>query len=373
MKKLLSFALCALMVVSSVAPAFAVNFGDIPAAADNTIDMWVSDAVIDENNQATVTVSMANNIGFWANNACIVYPRCLTIDDNYRFYYQSANTEKDSHAVQSDDAIIGSSGDVMFGGTERKSASPVSGLGNYLYKYAGVDISAYIEEMERYRDNDPECIEARKNAGSAVAGLAAATKLAWQKVGYEDINDCAWKVAYGFDKYNLTGNFLLTSNDLYSNFPAKDGVLYEFTFTYHPELNENGDDEFEIILISYPGDTFRLREDLPKDEDGFYSDETVNVRAHNGKVKLSTKPEPEIKYGDVNGNGVINQTDMSILKRYLTNYSAETGSSTVEVKKGADVNGDGRINQTDSSMLKRYLVNYNPATGESSIVLGPRN
>ena len=76
-------------------------------------------------------------------------------------------------------------------------------------------------------------------------------------------------------------------------------------------------------------------------------------------------------YGDVNGDGKINSTDVTRLLRYLANRNPVTGESEVEVSLGADANGDGKITSLDVTRLLRYLANRNPVTGESSVVLGP--
>jgi len=56
--------------------------------------------------------------------------------------------------------------------------------------------------------------------------------------------------------------------------------------------------------------------------------------------------------GDVNGDLKVNSTDF--LRRYLLkiidNFPTENG------KQAADLNGDGRINSSDLTMLKRYLL-----------------
>ncbi|HEX9059589.1 MAG TPA: non-reducing end alpha-L-arabinofuranosidase family hydrolase [Clostridia bacterium] len=59
---------------------------------------------------------------------------------------------------------------------------------------------------------------------------------------------------------------------------------------------------------------------------------------------------PGLKYGDVNGDGKINSTDLSLMKRYIL----ETGDLTV--KAAGDLNGDGKVNSTDASILKRFIL-----------------
>ncbi|WP_243467072.1 dockerin type I repeat-containing protein [Acetivibrio straminisolvens] len=64
-------------------------------------------------------------------------------------------------------------------------------------------------------------------------------------------------------------------------------------------------------------------------------------------------------YGDLNGDGRVNSTDFSLLKRYLLGnisvFPHERGA------EAADLNLDGRINSTDYSILKRYLLNSIPS------------
>lgn len=63
--------------------------------------------------------------------------------------------------------------------------------------------------------------------------------------------------------------------------------------------------------------------------------------------------EPSTLYGDVNEDGEVNSTDLTLLKRYIL----KTLSSGVYFDiKAADVDADGSVNSTDITYLKRYLL-----------------
>ena len=55
--------------------------------------------------------------------------------------------------------------------------------------------------------------------------------------------------------------------------------------------------------------------------------------------------------GDVNRNGVIDQTDLI----WLSEAAAEMRALTYNQSQAADINGDGQLNSTDILMLARYL------------------
>lgn len=61
----------------------------------------------------------------------------------------------------------------------------------------------------------------------------------------------------------------------------------------------------------------------------------------------------KILKGDVNGDGKVSITDLSLLKLYLTGNPS--GSSNF-VERNADVNGDGQVTLTDLSQLKQLLL-----------------
>lgn len=56
--------------------------------------------------------------------------------------------------------------------------------------------------------------------------------------------------------------------------------------------------------------------------------------------------------GDVNGDGEIDSTDVTILKRYLLKKMSLSGENL----SNADTNGDGEVNSTDLTLLKRYIL-----------------
>ena len=68
--------------------------------------------------------------------------------------------------------------------------------------------------------------------------------------------------------------------------------------------------------------------------------------------------EPDIVYGDVNGDGDITLADLTLLSRYFVN-------NTIPVSDGADVNGKEGVTLADLTLLSRYFVN-------NSIPLGPQ-
>lgn len=65
-------------------------------------------------------------------------------------------------------------------------------------------------------------------------------------------------------------------------------------------------------------------------------------------AKADTKPD--VTYGDVNGDGIINSTDAAIVYRSVNGRYTLTDSQ----KLAADVNGDGAVNSTDAALIYRY-------------------
>lgn len=66
--------------------------------------------------------------------------------------------------------------------------------------------------------------------------------------------------------------------------------------------------------------------------------------------------EEEITIGDINGDGDINSTDYTLLKRYILGTIDE-----FPIKNGfavADLDGDGSINSNDMALLKRYVLGF---------------
>ena len=99
-----------------------------------------------------------------------------------------------------------------------------------------------------------------------------------------------------------------------------------------------------------------------------YLEQQLEVYIVNGSVQIIP-----LIYGDVNGDGGIDGTDVTRLRKYLADYDELTGISEVQIMTGADANGDGEINGKDLTRLLKYLANLDATTGESDIVLGPQS
>jgi hypothetical protein len=74
-------------------------------------------------------------------------------------------------------------------------------------------------------------------------------------------------------------------------------------------------------------------------------------------ASADTKQE-SILLGDVDGNGVINEDDLVLLREYLNTVDDATGESAVVVSEFADITEDGKIDGRDLIRLRKYLQTH---------------
>lgn len=67
---------------------------------------------------------------------------------------------------------------------------------------------------------------------------------------------------------------------------------------------------------------------------------------------LAVSAADEIVYGDVNGDGKINNRDLGVLQQNLNGYE-----NAID-EEAADVTHDGKINNRDLGLLQQYLNGY---------------
>jgi uncharacterized protein YjdB len=88
---------------------------------------------------------------------------------------------------------------------------------------------------------------------------------------------------------------------------------------------------------------------------------TVTITATNGIRRTTSEITvvENILLGDVNGDGVINNADVTMLRAYLASANANTfqTQNTSFNRANADVNGDGVLNSADVTLLRRHIAN----------------
>lgn len=119
--------------------------------------------------------------------------------------------------------------------------------------------------------------------------------------------------------------------DLLEGEDASDGVVLKAYFAVSAGVKSG--DVFDVDVTCRHGDAVNG------------AMEPVSVDTAAGEVCI-------IEYlpGDVNGDGRINGTDVSLVRRLIAGYDVTIN------ELAADVNGDGRINGTDVSMIRRYIA-----------------
>ena len=130
---------------------------------------------------------------------------------------------------------------------------------------------------------------------------------------------------------------LAWENDSATQNYTVNGTLVTLTFNV-PENLEEGD---YAVSVSYDGEGYEIYD---------FNAEPVDFAVVNGKISVT-----DIIYGDVNGDGKVNNLDRLILTRYLANWPDYPAS---RIKPGADTNADGKINNLDRLILTRHLANW---------------
>ena len=116
------------------------------------------------------------------------------------------------------------------------------------------------------------------------------------------------------------------------------GETYKNEFTITLPTSWNSDKMEVIAFISRP---------LANGATGVYTDMFVN---QTNMRKLGEFDEPVALRGDVNGDGMVNISDATLLISFILNAEANMPAT-------ADVNYDGDINITDAIMLIGYILN----------------
>ena len=77
----------------------------------------------------------------------------------------------------------------------------------------------------------------------------------------------------------------------------------------------------------------------------------------------SQTPQPTVLAGDVNGDGVVNIQDATLLQRYLAEFTTEDGKPLLDLNNKqtffrADANGDGKVNVRDVTAIQRKSAEF---------------
>lgn len=116
----------------------------------------------------------------------------------------------------------------------------------------------------------------------------------------------------------------------------------QWVHLYNPQYRIPSDATDMYVYVETADDTIN-----------FYIDEAIGAVA--GTVIEGPAPQPTqppVLLGDVNGDGTINSTDLTMLKRSVLRAITLTD----DAKARADVDKNGSINSTDVLLLSRYLL-----------------
>lgn len=168
---------------------------------------------------------------------------------------------------------------------------------------------------------------------------------------------------------NITdsGNKIVTSD----KFSVKLTITNEGTTTYNEEISmklykniyDNTGSSIQAksqVITLEPGATTVVQFDMDNVIDGwryFGSSNYYSAGAEVPLVKTSFYtiifPEaPQLQMGDVNGDGLLNITDVTLLTNYLVG-----GTDTQLHEEVADINQDGELNVTDVILLINIIIN----------------
>jgi RHS repeat-associated protein len=117
------------------------------------------------------------------------------------------------------------------------------------------------------------------------------------------------------------------------------GSVLTQTYNTKGQMTQKKDISATGKVISQTKYTYDQNGNVIKEEEGGESDGEAD-------------PATTVKYGDLNGDKVINSIDLALMKRYL--FGVVSSFPSADGLKAADLNGDGVINTIDYSLMKRF-------------------
>ena len=152
-----------------------------------------------------------------------------------------------------------------------------------------------------------------------------------------------------------------TANEGFNEFLTNGGKLADFgTVTAEDEtthnvgvLWSNSIQNGETVIVL----TVKAKEDIEEEK----SEQTVTAEVYSQTDKENptsgdcTVKVQNVMIGDLNGDGVVNAKDRTLLSRYVAKWD---GYTTLENPDAADINGDGAINAKDRTFLSRYVAKW---------------
>ncbi|MBQ3203277.1 MAG: dockerin type I repeat-containing protein [Clostridia bacterium] len=147
--------------------------------------------------------------------------------------------------------------------------------------------------------------------------------------------------------YTPISNFVSNPNAEFVSFVAKEYIDLYSTSTLSNKTYRIYPDDVCYLVGSVDGATQVFMPMTGKDYYvlGWVSTDELNV------------PEELGVCGDVNGDGYVNNRDISALQQYLTGWDVVVNESV------SDVNDDGRVNNKDLGLLQRYLNGWEVELG----------
>jgi len=131
----------------------------------------------------------------------------------------------------------------------------------------------------------------------------------------------------------------LTANPVtlnwYSALADVNGDFVFFTLSFHVDEAADEGHEANITITYDPDNIYNLAED------------NINTQVINGKVTISSYVA-----GDINGDGKVNNKDLTRLAQYFAGWDVEVSEPVI------DVNGDGKVNNKDLTRLAQYLAGW---------------
>ncbi len=73
-------------------------------------------------------------------------------------------------------------------------------------------------------------------------------------------------------------------------------------------------------------------------------------------IEPESRPDPGVKIGDVNDDGIVNGADAGLLSRYASSWSGY--KDKIKNWAAADINNDGSVNGADAGILARYVSSW---------------